>query len=126
MKATWAENEAAIPTVPERLELVVAIGNWRMYSQRLRSAAVALEAADTPWPPDGKFYRERPRDGSFAWKRNLFRPGAGVGPLQRPLDHRQMVLTVEHVAVDEIGRRAEDRAADRLFGVLLVDGRDLR
>lgn len=51
----WAACADAFPTVPELLELVVAIGNWRMYSQLLRSAAVPLETTDTPWAPDGRF-----------------------------------------------------------------------
>jgi alkylhydroperoxidase family enzyme len=53
--AAWTACADAFPTVPELLELVVAIGNWRMYSQLLRSAAVPLEPTDTPWPPDGRF-----------------------------------------------------------------------
>ena len=51
--ATWAECEAALPDVEERLELLGAIGAWRMISQVLRSLEVALEEGVAPWPPDG-------------------------------------------------------------------------
>lgn len=51
---TWADCAAAFPDVKHRIELVVAIGNWRMYSQFLRSTAVPLEPTDALWHPDGK------------------------------------------------------------------------
>jgi alkylhydroperoxidase family enzyme len=51
--AAWADVEAVLPTVPERLELVLAIANWRMYSQLLRSAGVPHEPTDEVWAPDG-------------------------------------------------------------------------
>jgi alkylhydroperoxidase family enzyme len=52
--ATWAACAQVFETVPELLELVAAIGNWRMYSQILRSAGVPLEPGETPWAPDGQ------------------------------------------------------------------------
>ena len=47
----WAACEAAFGDVRERLELVAAISNWRMYSQLLRSASVPHEPGDVPWDP---------------------------------------------------------------------------
>jgi alkylhydroperoxidase family enzyme len=37
----------------ELVELVVAIGNWRLFSALLRSLDVPLEDGVAPWPPDG-------------------------------------------------------------------------
>ena len=37
----------------EALELVAAIGNWRMFSQLLRSLRIPLEEGVEAWPPDG-------------------------------------------------------------------------
>ena len=51
----WAACTAAFETVPELLELVAAISNWRMYSQLLRSSGAPHEAGDTVWAPDGRF-----------------------------------------------------------------------
>ncbi len=50
---TWAECAAALPDVEEQLELVGAIGTWRLISQLLRSLEVPLEDGVAPWPPDG-------------------------------------------------------------------------
>ena len=36
------------------VELVIAIGNWTMFSQLLKSLDVQLEDGVTPWPPDGR------------------------------------------------------------------------
>ena len=43
------------------VELVIAIGNWEMFSQLLQSLEVALEDGVEPWPPDGKVPRRRTR-----------------------------------------------------------------
>lgn len=51
--ATWAECERHIGGVEQLLELVVAIGNWRLFSSMLRSLEVPLEDGVAPWPPDG-------------------------------------------------------------------------
>ena len=51
--ATWEACTRVLATDEERLELVVAIGNWRMFSQLLRSLDVPLEDGVAPWPPDG-------------------------------------------------------------------------
>jgi alkylhydroperoxidase family enzyme len=52
--ATWAECSDALGGDPALLvELVAAIGNWRLFSSLLRSLAVPLEEGVAPWPPDG-------------------------------------------------------------------------
>ena len=50
---TWAECAKHLPSDAERLELIGAIGTWRMISQILRSLEVPLEDGVAPWPPDG-------------------------------------------------------------------------
>ena len=51
---TWAACADALGGDSALLvELVVAIGNWRLFSTLLRSLAVPLEDGVTPWPPDG-------------------------------------------------------------------------
>lgn len=50
---TWAACVAALPGEQQLLELVVAIGNWRLFSSLLRSLEVPLEDGVDPWPPDG-------------------------------------------------------------------------
>jgi alkylhydroperoxidase family enzyme len=50
---TWAECERHVGGPEQLLELVAAIGNWRMFSTLLRSLAVPLEDGTDPWPPDG-------------------------------------------------------------------------
>jgi AhpD family alkylhydroperoxidase len=52
--ATWAQCEQALREPDVLVELVVAIGNWTMFSQLLQSLRVPLEAGTAPWPPDGK------------------------------------------------------------------------
>ncbi len=51
--ATWDKCAAVLPSDQERIELVIAIGNWVMFSQLLRSLEVPLEDGVTEWPPDG-------------------------------------------------------------------------
>ena len=51
---TWAECCKHLATEAERVELVVAIGNWSLFAQLLQSLQVPLEAGVEPWPPDGK------------------------------------------------------------------------
>jgi len=51
--ATWAELEATVPDEQARLEVVIAIANWSMFAQLLRSLEVPLEEGVDPWPPDG-------------------------------------------------------------------------
>jgi hypothetical protein len=40
--------------------MVVAIGNWIMFSQLLRTLQVPIEGDAKPWPPDGKGPTENP------------------------------------------------------------------
>ncbi|WP_407650259.1 carboxymuconolactone decarboxylase family protein [Actinomarinicola tropica] len=51
--ATWAELEATVPDEKARIEVVIAIANWSMFAQLLRSLEVPLEEGVDPWPPDG-------------------------------------------------------------------------
>ncbi len=50
---TWARCARLLPSETEQLELLGAIGCWRMISQLLRSLEVPLEEGVAPWPPDG-------------------------------------------------------------------------
>ena len=51
---TWAACAEALGGDPALLvELVAAIGNWRLFSALLRSLEVPLEDGVAPWPPDG-------------------------------------------------------------------------
>lgn len=51
---TWAECERHVGGAEELIELVVAIGNWRLFSSLLRSLEIPLEDGVEPWPPDGR------------------------------------------------------------------------
>lgn len=51
---TWAECCRHIDSEAERVELVVAIGNWSLFAQLLQSLQVPLEEGVEAWPPDGK------------------------------------------------------------------------
>ena len=51
---TWAECEDHVGGEHALIELVVAIGNWRLFSSLLRSLEVPLEDGVTSWPPDGR------------------------------------------------------------------------
>ena len=52
--ATWEECRSVFDDDPAVLvELVAAIGNWRLFSALLRSLDVPLEDGVAPWPPDG-------------------------------------------------------------------------
>ena len=50
---TWAACREHVGGDAELIELVVAIGNWRLFSSLLRSLEVPLEDGVEPWPPDG-------------------------------------------------------------------------
>ncbi len=52
--ATWTELARGLPGREEQIELVIAIGNWIMFSQLLQSLKIPLEEGVEPWPPDGK------------------------------------------------------------------------
>jgi alkylhydroperoxidase family enzyme len=51
--STWAELEKHL-SAEQRIELVAAIGNWRLFSSLLRSLEIPLEEGVPPWPPDGR------------------------------------------------------------------------
>jgi alkylhydroperoxidase family enzyme len=51
--AVWTECERELEEPPLLVEMVVAIGNWTMFAQLLRSLRVPLEPGAAPWPPDG-------------------------------------------------------------------------
>jgi len=50
----WKECAQHVGTAEQLLEMVVAIGNWNMFSQLLRSLEVPLEDGVAGWPPDGR------------------------------------------------------------------------
>ena len=50
----WAECVKQLKEPAVLIEMVVAIGNWTMFSQLLQSLGVGLESGAAPWPPDGK------------------------------------------------------------------------
>ena len=50
---TWAECAKHSKNDAELLEMVVAIGNWRLFSQLLLSLEVPLEEGVEAWAPDG-------------------------------------------------------------------------
>ncbi len=50
---TWRECEATLGGPENLLELVAAIGNWRLFSTLLRSLEIPLEDGVIGWPPDG-------------------------------------------------------------------------
>ena len=52
--SVWAECEQHLNEPALLVEMVVAIGNWTMFSQLLQSLRVQIEEGATPWPPDGK------------------------------------------------------------------------
>jgi alkylhydroperoxidase family enzyme len=52
--AVWQECAEHVGGPAELVEMVVAIGNWSMFSQVLRSLEVPLEDGVEGWPPDGQ------------------------------------------------------------------------
>ena len=51
---TWAACVAHVGDEAALLELVAALGLWRMIAGVLRTLDVPLEDGVTPWPPDGR------------------------------------------------------------------------
>ncbi len=51
---TWELCRAHVGGTEELLELVAAIGSWRMISSLLRSLEIPIEAEMESWPPDGE------------------------------------------------------------------------
>ncbi len=52
--AVWRDCAAHVGGPVELIEMVVAIGNWTMFSQLLRSLEIPLEDGLEGWPPDGR------------------------------------------------------------------------
>jgi alkylhydroperoxidase family enzyme len=52
-QATWEACKTHVGGEPELMEMVVAIGNWRTFSEVLRSLNIPLEDGVEVWPPDG-------------------------------------------------------------------------
>ena len=51
--ATWDACCAHLPSEAERIELVLAISNWRLFSEMFQSLRIPLEEGVDHWPPDG-------------------------------------------------------------------------
>lgn len=51
--AVWAECERELKDPVVLVEMVVAIGNWTLFSQVIRTLGIPIEAG-AAWPPDGK------------------------------------------------------------------------
>ena len=62
------------------VELVIAIGNWNMFSQLLQSLDVQLEDGVEAWPPDGRAPRAPKRPASR-------RSAAALKTTKAPHDH---------------------------------------
>lgn len=60
--ATWAECERHVESVEARLELLAAIGNWRMFSRLLLTLRIPLEDGLEDWMPDGLRPARAPHD----------------------------------------------------------------
>ncbi len=52
--ATWKECESVLSDSNAAIELVAAIGCWRMISQLARTLEIPLEEGVASWPPDGR------------------------------------------------------------------------
>jgi len=52
--SVWNECAQHVGNAEQLLEMVVAIGNWNMFSQLLRSLEIPLEDGVAGWPPDGR------------------------------------------------------------------------
>lgn len=52
--ATWLECCRHLKSEAERIELVIAISNWRLFSEMFESLRIPLEDGVGPWPPDGR------------------------------------------------------------------------
>ncbi|MEL0112373.1 MAG: carboxymuconolactone decarboxylase family protein [Rickettsiales bacterium] len=51
--ATWEDCCRHIASEAERIELVLAISNWRLFSEMFQSLRIPLEEGVDHWPPDG-------------------------------------------------------------------------
>ncbi len=52
--ATWAECCTHVTSAGERVEMVVCLANWIMFSNLLRTLEIPVEDGVMSWPPDGK------------------------------------------------------------------------
>jgi alkylhydroperoxidase family enzyme len=52
--ATWQACRAHVGGEPELMEMVLAIGNWRTFSEVLQSLKIPLEDGVVAWPLDGR------------------------------------------------------------------------
>lgn len=52
--STWVQLEKVLASPEERIEIVIAISNWNMFSQLLLSLQVPLEEGKESWPPAGE------------------------------------------------------------------------
>lgn len=52
-EGTWGECVKHVGETEALIELVVAIGHWRLFSSLLRSLEIPLEDGVVSWPPDG-------------------------------------------------------------------------
>ncbi len=52
-QATWLECCKHLTTDAERIELVLAISSWRLFSEMFQSLKIPLEEGVKHWPPDG-------------------------------------------------------------------------
>ncbi len=50
----WQKIKKMIPDEAQQIELVIAIGNWSLFSQLLKSLHIPLEEGTESWPPDGQ------------------------------------------------------------------------
>ena len=51
---SWQKIKKMIPDEAQQIELVIAIGNWSLFSQLLKSLHIPLEEGTESWPPDGQ------------------------------------------------------------------------
>jgi alkylhydroperoxidase family enzyme len=51
---TWRELRRVLDDDAVLFELIIAIGNWQMFANLLRSLRVPLEEGVEAWPPDGQ------------------------------------------------------------------------
>lgn len=51
--ATWSTCCEYLQSEAERIELVLAISNWRLFSEMFQSLQIPLEEGVDHWPPDG-------------------------------------------------------------------------
>ena len=52
--ATWDDCKRLLGDTTDLVEMVAAIGCWRMISSVVRSLDIPLEEGVSPWPPDGR------------------------------------------------------------------------